>query len=96
MKKGVKWVTLTAEERALVNPAAAFRADTETTPGGLASHTCQVSLPNGQTCCVSYVRLSAQSHQFTFEHPLHQTLSLHEPIEGGGPGIEAQAQALLQ
>ena len=95
MNKGVKWVTLTAEERRMVQPPSPRSAAGGGENGSLLKHhVCKVHLPDQTICQVRYQRDAAQGHRFEFTAPLHERLNVNERLPNSVEAIEAKAQAL--
>lgn len=65
-------------------------------PNGSAAqtHLCQVTMPDGTACQVSYTRLNARSHKFAFLQPVLQHLWIDPLLDGSITAIETKAQEL--
>ena len=94
-------VTLTAEEKARIgfdSRPARNRLYTESPPATpsniVRSWTCEVTLPDGTACSVSYQRDGPRCHRFSFQEPLKERLWHMEALEGGAYAIEQKAQEL--
>lgn len=96
MTKGVKWVTLTPEERRMVQPQSSYSS--RSIGSGNSSlaklHICEVQLPDRATCRVMYQRDNGQWHRFSFDAPLHQRLYVENWQPSSEDAIEAKAQEL--